>query len=1119
MKKIFLAILLGISLGGFSQQLKNYQKPGLYNPIVPGYFADPTIKKIGDTFYMYATTDGNGWGAGPSQVWISKDFVNWSLKPMNWPNTHWYWAPDMTQGYDGKYYLYYSQPVEIFGASSNSPVGPWSPLKADSSSVIPNYMIPGVITLDAQTLKDDDGKIYMFWGTWGIYPDHGCAVGLLNEDMKSFSKVELIPNTVAKDFFEAPYMFKRNGIYYMMYSSGRCEDHTYRVQYVKSTKGPFGPYEYPAHNPILVTNADGTIHGPGHHSVLQDGNDYYMVYHRHNNPHSGGGFHRQLAADKMLFDEQGDIINIAPTHEGIGFLGKNTLPFTNQALGKTVTSSSDYNEDFRAGFVADDNNGTLWRAKDNMNPAWIQVDLGEVKQIKTVLTQFEYATWFYQYLIEYSVDGKKWEVFADKRSNRAYGSPLVDKGNAAMRFIKIHIYDTQVAGLPKGIWNLKVYEEDIQGDFYTSEPQKAEEKNNPLGLLIDISAKSYLAGESVKSIPNKGKLGGQFKTNQDAQITMIDGKKALVISDKNAFISDFKVPVSLSGNSSFTVVADIHNEQISRYEPFLAWSKDRQDLAMAEFGYGSDRERGAITHGSWANVSLKEIPEAAKWHKLAYTFDGYIEKIWIDGKLLSESNKMLFVRKGEYFVLGSDIFKENFFEGAIASLQVYDKALNQDEIFANSDKEESVSYYFSASSLNYNTPQSWKNQGEKGGVSGVAKAIDKNGKQSVVFSGENLLNKEAKQYLLTEKEAKLVILASPLSKNSTLYKNKTLSINDKPNEWYTLVLKPDDELSLNETAVNRWMITKGDIKNVQQIWSSKGDFAFLSSVKKDIAYSGANDVLVSVTDKPRQGITYYFSNGDKNSGWIKQTHYLFEKAFTNTPFTVKVRDEQGNVSSEVQFSKTLKKTKELKPELSGTVDFLKNTKNGFWDNFLVHTNRDSLEAEISQENGEIKLASIHSSWAGPGKKGPFLYKEVSGDFTFTAELSDLIGKKEKRNTSSEAGIMIRNVDGTSENHIQNTILTGWNIGNMTTHVSGRRRIQKNNGAAWSYLPFLQIQKLGDTFFLRGSSDGVTWTELPGSPITDKQLANGKITVGLFHASNNNVKGFGSFKNIRLHVTE
>ncbi len=64
-----------------------YNTPGAGNPILPGYFADPTIKKFGDTYYIYATTDGSGAGFGPAQLWCSKDFKNWTLMPMNWPDS------------------------------------------------------------------------------------------------------------------------------------------------------------------------------------------------------------------------------------------------------------------------------------------------------------------------------------------------------------------------------------------------------------------------------------------------------------------------------------------------------------------------------------------------------------------------------------------------------------------------------------------------------------------------------------------------------------------------------------------------------------------------------------------------------------------------------------------------------------------------------------------------------------------------------------------------------------------------------------------------------------------------------------------------------------------------
>ena len=191
-----------------------------------------------------------------------------------------------------------------------------------------------------------------------------------------------------------------------MYSSGSCHDHTYRVQYATSDK-PMGPYTY--RGCILETNTDGTIHGPGHHSVLKEGNEYYMVYHRHDNPHSNRGFHRQLCVDRMEFAEDGSIKPLIPTHDGIGALAPSVVKSKNLALGAKVRASSFYDADFCPEYAVDDNNGTLWRPR-GMGQEWIEVDLGVAQQIQTIWTQFEYGTQFYQYLIETSVDGKHWSI-------------------------------------------------------------------------------------------------------------------------------------------------------------------------------------------------------------------------------------------------------------------------------------------------------------------------------------------------------------------------------------------------------------------------------------------------------------------------------------------------------------------------------------------------------------------------------------------------------------------------------------------------------------------------------------------------------------------------------------
>lgn len=242
---------------------------------------------------------------------------------------------------------------------SETPRGPWKNILGESEAVlVPDRFVTNAITLDGQTFVDDDGSVYLYWGTWGIYKGFGCGAGKMTPDLKGFTETRLIPNTEAVDFFEAPFVLKRNGIYYFMYSSGSCHDHTYRVQYATSDH-PLGPYEYKGC--ILETNEDGTVHGPGHHSILKEGDDYYIVYHRHDNPHSNRGFHRQLCMDKMEFAADGSIRKVIPTHEGVGALAPSVVKSENLALGAGVRASSCYDDNFRAEYAVDDNNGTLWR--------------------------------------------------------------------------------------------------------------------------------------------------------------------------------------------------------------------------------------------------------------------------------------------------------------------------------------------------------------------------------------------------------------------------------------------------------------------------------------------------------------------------------------------------------------------------------------------------------------------------------------------------------------------------------------------------------------------------------------------------------------------------------------
>ena len=509
MNRIYLvaAFLLLGAVSGFAR--KKHDAPGTGNPVIPGYFADPTIKKFGDTYYMYATTDGSGAGFGPAQVWTSKDFVNWTLMPMNWPDSHWIWAPDVIRHTDGRYYYFYCQPCIIHCGVSETPRGPWKNILGESEAVlVPDRFVTNAITLDGQTFVDDDGSVYLYWGTWGIYKGFGCGAGKMTPDLKGFTETRLIPNTEAVDFFEAPFVLKRNGIYYFMYSSGSCHDHTYRVQYATSDH-PLGPYEYKGC--ILETNEDGTVHGPGHHSILKEGDDYYIVYHRHDNPHSNRGFHRQLCMDKMEFEADGSIRKVIPTHEGVGALAPSVVKSENLALGAGVRASSCYDDNFRAEYAVDDNNGTLWRPR-GMGQEWLEIDLGSSREIQTVWTQFEYGTQFYQYLIETSVDGKHWSVFADKRNNHLAGSPMVDFGKAEARYVRLTFTGGQKNGFGGAVWNVKVF-----GGIEEALPQQ----------WLGLTAADWDGREWQN---NEGRLGGAFVLKEGAARTCrIEGRDALML--------------------------------------------------------------------------------------------------------------------------------------------------------------------------------------------------------------------------------------------------------------------------------------------------------------------------------------------------------------------------------------------------------------------------------------------------------------------------------------------------------------------------------------------------------------------------------------------------------------
>jgi beta-xylosidase len=286
------------------------------NPIVGGYYADPTIIKYKNTWYIYATIDP--WGSTELGVLETKDFKTFIKRHINWPtkqqctsptsNGSMVWAPSIRK-YHNKFYMYVAVGSEVWAGVSKHPLGPWKNAKADNSPLVTAKDFPLVHNIDPDCFIDSDGSAYLYWGSGFNWVNGHCMAVKLKHDMVTFDGVP--KDITPPHYFEAPHMVKRNGIYYLMYSYGKAIDGTYQIRY-STGKSPLGPWTEGPYDPILSTSADSSTFGPGHHTVFKEKGQYYILYHRIH-PQKKEFVLRELCIDSLNFDSEGNILKIKPT--------------------------------------------------------------------------------------------------------------------------------------------------------------------------------------------------------------------------------------------------------------------------------------------------------------------------------------------------------------------------------------------------------------------------------------------------------------------------------------------------------------------------------------------------------------------------------------------------------------------------------------------------------------------------------------------------------------------------------------------------------------------------------------------------------------------------------------
>ncbi|HEY8993722.1 MAG TPA: family 43 glycosylhydrolase [Lacunisphaera sp.] len=431
-------------------------------PLIPDMVADASIVDIDGVFYCYATTDG--WGqhlstSGTPVVWTSRDFVNWSFEGSIYPDNFKakYWAPSAPFKHDGRWYLFPTLDGKITATVSDQLTGPFKTLDGKdiySESGWQPFPIEQKSSIDAELFRDDDGTTYMFYSRRRVVK--------LKPDLSGPDGAVVTIDTGETAYSEGPCIFKRQGIYYYLYTLGGNESYTYA--YVMSRTSVLGPWTIPAEKIIAKTDESVGLYGPGHGCFLNPTgtDDWYFIHLEYGR----GSTDRQTFAQKMTFNADGTIKPITLTSQGIGALRQVPARRPNLALTGTAAASSvrpdwkikptsdpslNRTETFAPDLAIDDSNGSRWMAAAGDTAPWWQIDLGAARKIRGTEVYFVKPAAGHAYKLESSLDGKTWKPYGG-HTEVTLRSPHVDKKRARVRYLRLTI----LKGEP-GLWEFRVY--------------------------------------------------------------------------------------------------------------------------------------------------------------------------------------------------------------------------------------------------------------------------------------------------------------------------------------------------------------------------------------------------------------------------------------------------------------------------------------------------------------------------------------------------------------------------------------------------------------------------------------------------------------------------------------
>jgi len=413
--------------------------------------ADPVIVVQGGEYYLFETI-GEGY-------WRSRDLGTWEhITPSRWPLTD-IVAPAVLSVRDTIYLLPSTTspiPILMLTQPSSGRVDfynrdtPWLPMararEAEGIFAKPDSVQPG--PWDPQFFYDAaTDRWFLYWNSSNVYPLHvieldkskklayrGTPKWLFGLDpvhhgWERFGQDHR--DTTIKPFIEGAWMTKHNGRYYLQYGAPGTEYNVYATG-VYVADNPMGPFSYAPYNPVAY-KPGGFVHGAGHGNTFQD---VYGNWWNTGTPWIGynWNFERRIGLHPAGFDDDGqmyvdtrfgDFPHYLPTKTR----GKGDDLFTGWMLlsyhKKVVASSA--RDSFPASNVTDENNRTLWVARQNRPGEALTIDLGRIFEVKAVQVNYaDYKSGLYgtdstvytQFSLSVSENGERWKLVADTRQPR-----------------------------------------------------------------------------------------------------------------------------------------------------------------------------------------------------------------------------------------------------------------------------------------------------------------------------------------------------------------------------------------------------------------------------------------------------------------------------------------------------------------------------------------------------------------------------------------------------------------------------------------------------------------------------------------------------------------------------